>query len=270
MNELVYKGANDQVLTNSLLVAEKFEKEHQHVLRDIRVLIKGMSKIGDTPLFEETTYVNPQNKQEYPMFIMNRDGFTLLAMGFTGKKALGFKMDFINAFNKMESMLKSDDYILMRSQQILQKRVDNLQAEKKRLETELEEARPAVTFTSAVSGAESSCLVGELAKIIAQNGYAIGEKRLFKWMRDNGYLGKHVERYNVPNQQYIEQGLFTVKKGVRSGSGGVLHTTLTPKITGKGQVYFVNKFLGGSCEGGIKYPSIEEIENLKVSIPSII
>lgn len=107
----------------------------------------------------------------------------------------------------------------------------------------IEETKPAVTFTNAFSGAENSCLIGELAKLIAQNGYDIGEKRLFAWMRKNGYLGKHGERYNVPNQKYIEQGLFVIKKGVRSGSNGVLHTTLTTKVSGKGQVYFVNKFL---------------------------
>lgn len=107
----------------------------------------------------------------------------------------------------------------------------------------IEQQAPKVLFSNAVEGAKSSCLVGELAKIIAQNGYPIGEKRLFEWMREHGYLGKSGERYNIPNQQYIEQGLLEIKKGVRSGNGGVLHTTITPKITGKGQVYFVNKFL---------------------------
>lgn len=103
-------------------------------------------------------------------------------------------------------------------------------------------ARPAITFTQAVSGSASSCLIGELAKLIDQNGYPMGERRLFKWMRDNGYLGTKGERYNIPNQRYIEMGLFELKKGVRSGSGGVLHTTITTKVLGKGQVYFVNKF----------------------------
>lgn len=107
----------------------------------------------------------------------------------------------------------------------------------------IENQAPKVLFSNAVEGAKSSCLVGELAKIIAQNGYPIGEKRLFEWLREHGYLGKSGERYNIPNQQYIEQGLLEIKKGVRSGNGGVLHTTITPKITGKGQVYFVNKFL---------------------------
>lgn len=106
MNELVFKGQNDRILTTSLKVAEVFSKEHQHVLRDIRNLIEGVSKIGDTPMFVETTYINEQNGQEYPMFVMNRDGFTLLAMGFTGKKAMKFKLDYIAAFNAMEDSLK--------------------------------------------------------------------------------------------------------------------------------------------------------------------
>lgn len=102
MNELVFKGQNNKVVTTSLKIAEVFGKEHQHILRDIRELIDGVSKIGDTPMFEETTYIHPQNKQQYPMFLMNRDGFALLAMGVTGDKALRFKMAYINAFNEME------------------------------------------------------------------------------------------------------------------------------------------------------------------------
>lgn len=108
---------------------------------------------------------------------------------------------------------------------------------------QLEAQAPKVLFTEAVMGSSSSCLIGELAKIITQNGYQIGEKRLFKWLRENHYLGTKGERYNIPNQQYIEQGLFELKKGTRSGNNGVMHTTITTKVTGKGQVYFVNKFL---------------------------
>ena len=76
-----------------------------------------------------------------------------------------------------------------------------------------------------------------------RNGYPIGQNRLFEWLRDNGYLGKHGERRNIPNQQYVEMGLFEIKKGVRSGNDGVLYETKTPKITVKGQSYFINKFL---------------------------
>lgn len=108
---------------------------------------------------------------------------------------------------------------------------------------QIEESQPAVTFTNAVSGSKSACLIGELAKLICQNGVQIGQNRLFEWLRKNHYLGSVGERRNIPNQEYIEQGLFIVKKGVRTGNDGVLYTTKTTKVTGKGQVYFINKFL---------------------------
>lgn len=107
-NELVFKGENSQALTNSLLVAEKFGKTHDNVLKAIRNIIGGcVIKNNETPMFVETTYFNQQNRQDYPMFVMNRDGFTLLAMGFTGKKALQFKLDYIAAFNAMENELRN-------------------------------------------------------------------------------------------------------------------------------------------------------------------
>ena len=139
----------------------------------------------------------------------------------------------------LEKALASPDFLIQLATNLKEEQQKRIEAERK-----VTEAAPAVAFTNAVQSANSSCLIGELAKLIAQNGYSIGEKRLFAWMRDNGYLGKHGERYNIPNQQYVEQGLVELKKGVRSGSNGVLHTTITPKVTGKGQVYFVNKFLG--------------------------
>ena len=139
----------------------------------------------------------------------------------------------------LEKALTSPDFLIQLATNLKEEQQKRIEAERK-----VTAAAPAVAFTNAVQSANNSCLIGELAKLIAQNGYSIGEKRLFAWMRDNGYLGKHGERYNIPNQQYVEQGLFELKKGVRSGSNGVLHTTITPKVTGKGQVYFVNKFLG--------------------------
>ncbi|MBB1529218.1 MAG: phage antirepressor KilAC domain-containing protein [Prevotella sp.] len=121
-------------------------------------------------------------------------------------------------------------------------RIKELETDNENKTKQIEAAQPSITFTQAVSGSASSCLIGELAKLIGQNGYPMGEKRLFKWMRENGYLGTKGERYNIPNQRYIDMGLFELKKGVRTGNGGVLHTTITTKCTGKGQVYFVNKF----------------------------
>lgn len=102
---------------------------------------------------------------------------------------------------------------------------------------------PKVSFANAIMGSQKSCLVGELAKLLTQNGCKIGQNRLFEWLRKNSYLGTRGERYNIPNQQYIEQGLFELKKGVRIGNDGVMINTITTKVTPKGQQYFVTKFL---------------------------
>lgn len=139
---------------------------------------------------------------------------------------------------KIEEALLNPDVLIQLATTLKEERQKRLAAE-----ATITENAPRVIFAQAVEGSVTACLIGELAKIITQNGYEIGEKRLFAWLRNNGYLGTKGERYNIPNQKYIEQGLFTVKKGVRSGNGGVLHTTITPKVTGKGQIYFINKFL---------------------------
>lgn len=105
--ELV-KVEDNQVVTDSRSVAEHFGKEHRTVLRNIKTLLGGMHKIVQTQqMFYKTTYVNEQNGQEYPMYLMNRDGFSLLVMGFTGAKALEWKLKYVNAFNEMEKELTS-------------------------------------------------------------------------------------------------------------------------------------------------------------------
>ena len=105
MDQLVFKGANDQALTNSLLVAEKFGKRHDNVLRDIENL--SCSEKFHQLNFEETLYIHPQNGQEYKMYIMTKNGFTFLVMGYNGKQAGEFKEQYIDAFDFMEHALKS-------------------------------------------------------------------------------------------------------------------------------------------------------------------
>ena len=105
MNDLVFKGQNDQVVTTSLKIAEVFGKEHKHVLDAVRKLFTAENS-AVKEMFQESTYINERN-QSQPMFVMNRDGFTLLAMSFNGKKALDFKVAYINAFNSMEKTIKN-------------------------------------------------------------------------------------------------------------------------------------------------------------------
>lgn len=136
------------------------------------------------------------------------------------------------------------DTIMARAILIAKDTIDHLSHQIAEQSARIEADAPKVAFANAIIASKSSCLIGELAKLLTQNGYEIGQNQLFAWMRDNGYLGTKGERRNIPNQRYVEQGLFELKKGVRSGSDGVMKTTITPKVTAKGQEYFINKFIG--------------------------
>ncbi len=109
---------------------------------------------------------------------------------------------------------------------------------------QIERMRPKEIFADAVATSKQSILIGQLAKLICQNGHEIGQKRLFKWMRENGYLMKSGSDYNMPMQRYVEQGLFEIKESSIANPDGSTRLTRTTKVTGKGQQYFINKFLG--------------------------
>ena len=263
MNELVIINGQ-QVVTSSRNVAEHFEKRHDHVLRDIESLIQGVLKNGETPnnegvpkigetpkkvdihkMFCLSSYKNEQNGQTYPEYLMNRDGFSLLVMGFTGAKALAWKLKYIEAFNAMEKKI-AEPKALTPAEQMAQGLLaaQKLLAEK---DKRIEEMRPKEIFADAVSVSKTDILIGDLAKLIKQNGHDIGQKRLFAWLREKGYLIKRKGLdWNMPTQRAMEMKLFRVKETVVTHADG--HTTVnkTPKVTGKGQVYFVNKFLNGS------------------------
>lgn len=121
-----------------------------------------------------------------------------------------------------------------------------LMADKKihKLETQIEADKPKVLFADAVSASHTSILVGELAKLISQNGYKIGANRLFSWMRENGYLIKRKgSDWNMPTQRSMDLKLFEIKETNVQHADGHITVNKTPKVTGKGQQYFINKFL---------------------------
>ena len=120
----------------------------------------------------------------------------------------------------------------------------------KRLENKVEADAPKVLFADAVSASKTSILVGELAKLLKQNGVDIGQHRLFRWMRENGYLiRRNGTDFNMPTQKSMDLGLFTVKETAITHSDGAVTVSKTTKVTGKGQQYFIQKFLG---EGGAR------------------
>lgn len=139
-------------------------------------------------------------------------------------------------FLELERRWNSPEAVMNRALEYSRKQVKALMEENKEL-------KPKALFADAVSASDESILIGQLAKLIRQNGYEIGQNRLFEYLRENGYLIKKGERYNQPTQKSMDLGLFEVKERTISNPDGSTRITLTTKVTGKGQVYFINKFL---------------------------
>lgn len=242
MNDIILSTQNGEPVASSRQIAESFGKEHKHVLRDIENLIGGESKIGLSSMFFKSEYISAQNKK-LPEYLMNRDGFSLLVMGFTGKEALEWKLKYIQAFNEMEKQLAQRPQ-LSRSELMAQALIA-AHEELEHKDRQIAELTPKGIFADAVSASKKSILVGELSKLLCQNGVQIGQNRLFVWMRERGYLIKDPKRsdYNMPTQRAVEQGLFEIKETTVVHSDGHTSINKTPKVTGKGQIYFVNQFV---------------------------
>lgn len=138
-------------------------------------------------------------------------------------------------FIEVEKQWNSPERVIARGLIESQKMIENLNQQ-------IVEMRPKALFADAVSTSKESILIGQLAKLIKQNGYEIGQNRLFQWLRENGYLIKGGSRYNQPTQKAMDLGLFEVKERTVTNPDGSIRITLTTKVTGKGQIYFVNKF----------------------------
>lgn len=240
MREIVLSMQSGEPVASSRQVAENFGKEHKDTLESIRQILAAENSATKS-MFYETTFEN--RGKQYPMYLMNRDGFTLLAMGFTGKAALEWKLKYIAAFNEMEKKLTEQPQ-LTRSQLLATALIvahEELEEKDKQIET----MKPKALFADAVSASSQSILVGEMAKLLSQNGIQMGQNRLFQWMRENGYLIKDKKRtdYNMPTQKSMELRLFEIKETSIAHSDGHTSINKTPKVTGIGQVYFVNFFL---------------------------
>lgn len=145
-------------------------------------------------------------------------------------------------FIQLEKDWNSPEKVMARALQIADKKI-------RALEVKMEEQKPKVLFAESVEAAKTSILIGELAKLLKQNGINIGQNRLFEWLRNNGYLIKRQgSDYSMPTQRAMEMGLFEIKETTITHSDGHIHVSKTPKVTGKGQVYFVNLFVSGRAK----------------------
>lgn len=140
--------------------------------------------------------------------------------------------------NTLEKALTSPDFLIQLATNLKEEQQKRIKAEQK-----IQSDAPKVLFADAVSTSRRSCLIAELAKILQQNGIKIGQNRLFEWLRKNGYLYQKGQYYNQPSQKSMELGLFEIKQTTINKPDGSVLVSTTTKVTGKGQIYFVDKFL---------------------------
>lgn len=235
-----------QAMTTSLIVAREFGKDHRNVLRDIRTLIEGgVLKNEQTPMFVEGQYLNEQNGQYYPMYLINRDGFTLLAMGFTGERALEFKMKFLQAFGAMEKMLTSDDYILMRSQQILQKKAELLSQQVQMLEgknalllQENQELAPKAQYTDEVLQSKGTYTHSEMAKELNFRSW----KAFVDKCKEDGILFKHPGGMYMIYSKYGGKGYMKTRTNTFTHRDGSIGTSVISVWTEEGRRFLHEHF----------------------------
>ncbi len=209
---------------------------------------------------EKLTYTICNSGQNRQMWFLTEDGLYEVLMQSRKKIAKEFKR---GVKQILKEIRKEGGYIATSAEEspelIMAKAIKLAELTIKRKTFELEcaeeqikeqkkqlaEQAPKVLFASAVETSKSSCLIGELAKILCQNGFEVGQNRLFKLLRDGKYLmSGQKDTYNLPYQRYVEQGLFEIKKNCIINPDGSQRITSTTKVTGKGQAYFINKFLG--------------------------
>lgn len=193
----------------------------------------------------------PSGVQE--MTVINESGLYSLILGSKLESAKRFKhwvtSEVLPSIRKNGGYIAgqetlSDDELMAKALLVAQNKIAERDGIIQRQREQIEADKPKTIFADAVSASKTSILVGDLAKLICQNGYQIGQKRLFEWLRENGYLIKSGNSKNMPMQRYIEQGLFEVKESNVQNPDGSVRITKTTKITGKGQIYFINKFVG--------------------------
>lgn len=232
MNELFNVTTNGDKLT---LSARELHKELNVTDRFTRWFERmgeyGFEENIDFTSVKSSTLVNNGATRELQDYQITLDMAKEIAMLQRNEKGKQIRKKLI----ELEKAWNSPEKVMARALDIAHKTIANLQIEN-------EEMKPKAIFADAVATSDTSILIGDLAKLIKQNGTDIGQKRLFERMRNDGYLIKTGTSKNMPTQKAMEKGLFEVKERVISNPDGSTRITRTTKVTGKGQIYFINKF----------------------------
>lgn len=240
----IEKNGEPWFVGKDVAAALGYEKPTDAVRKHVDVEDRGISKMETPSGAQETT-------------IINESGLYSLVLSSKLPTAKKFKRwitsEVIPSIRKHGAYMTPDklEEVLLKPDTLIQL-AQNLKAEQEKrmaLEVKMEEQKPKVLFAESVEAAKTSILIGELAKLLKQNGINIGQNRLFEWLRNNGYLiRRQGSDYNMPTQRAMEMGLFEIKETTITHSDGHIHVSKTPKVTGKGQVYFVNLFVSGRAK----------------------
>jgi Rha family phage regulatory protein len=243
MKDLEIIKQHGQLIVESRQVAEMVDKPHNDLMKSIRQYCDylGQGNFSLTDFFIESTYLSEQ-KKVLPCYLITKKGCDMVANKMTGEKGILFTATYVTRFEEMEKQLTAP--------QIPQTLPEALRAYATEVENHIkakaliEEQKPKVLFADSVAGSHNSILINELAKILHQKGVQVGQNRLFKLLREQGYLCKQAgENYNLPTQRSMDLGVMEVKKSAVVTGKGDTFVTRTTKITPKGQLYFVNHFL---------------------------
>lgn len=235
LNELirVTTNENDKQLVSARELHKELEVKTRFSLwvkQNFKPFRKGIDFSSVVTTTQQNQYGGLRDLQDYALSVEMAKHISMM----TGTPK-GFEVR--DYFIEVEKAWNNPEMVVQRALQIQTRKVEALQLENNEL-------KPKALFADAVDASKTSILIGDLAKLIKQNGYNIGQNRLFQWLRDNGYLiARKGESYNMPTQRSLDLGVAEIKERTHNNPDGSIRISRTPKITGKGQVYFVNKFL---------------------------
>lgn len=235
--EALVKVENNQIVTDSRSVAEHFGKEHAKVIRSIEGIISETPKVTSQKMFYKTTYKVEGNNKSYKMYLMNRNGFSLLVMGFTGARAMEWKLRYIDAFNEMETQLVKKNILTLpdftNPVEAARAWANEYEAKQKAL-TENAEMKPKADFYDTVANTESLFSMADVAKTLDMG---MGRNKLFAFLRDKGILDKD----NHPYQKYVDAGyLRLIENHCKAGDNDVVYKCTYVKQRG---IDYIRKIL---------------------------
>ena len=235
--EALVKVEQNQIVTDSRSVAENFGKEHAKVIRSIESIISETPKMASQKMFYETTYKVEGNNKSYKMYLMNRNGFSLLVMGFTGVRAIEWKLRYIEAFNAMETQLIKKNTLTLpdftNPVEAARAWANEYEAKQKAL-TENAVMKPKAEFYDTVANTESLFSMADVAKTLDMG---IGRNKLFAFLRDKGILDKD----NHPYQKYVDAGYMRlIENHYKAGDNDVVYKCTYVKQKG---IDYIRKIL---------------------------